>query len=276
MNVLPRDKRVLILRCLVEGMSIRSTARIADVSNNTVKKLLIDAGRVCAEYQDRTVRNLTCQRVEVDEIWSFANVKKINRARAINPPKRAGDVWTWVAIDRDSKLVLSWRIGDRTLDTALEFMEDIQARLANRIHLTSDGLKTYADAVEQNFGDEIDYGQLVKVYGTQVDGHGEVRDRRQQYLGSERKRNLGNRSLPNLSMSIVERQNLTMRMSMRRFTRRINAFSKKVENHGHAVALHFMFYNFCGIHQLLRVTPAMAHGIRTGLMETGDLVTMIE
>lgn len=276
MNTLPAKTKTLIIKCLVEGMSIRSTSRIADVSRNTVTKLLVDAGKVCSEYQDRVLRNLPCTRIEVDEIWSFIYAKDKNVPTAKNPPRSAGDVWTWTAICANTKLVPTWRLGDRSSATAIEFMDDLRSRLDNRVQLTSDGHKSYLEAVEGAFGGDVDYAQLVKIYGGSADLKSESRYSPGKYNGILRNVIEGKPNPDNISTSYVERQNLTMRMSMRRFTRLTNAFSKKMENHAHAVALHFMHYNFCRIHQTLQVTPAMEAGVTNRLWDVSDIVKMVE
>ena len=276
MNRLPENRRALILRCLVEGMSLRATARTADVSKNTVVKLLVDAGRACSEYQSRVLRDLKCRRFEVDEIWSFVYAKEKNVPRAKNAPPEAGDVWTWTAICADTKLVPSWRIGDRSSATAIEFLDDLRARLANRVQLTSDGHRAYLDAVEGAFGGDVDYAMLVKLYGGVEGRDSGPRYSPAQCTGIHKRVVSGDPDPELVSTSYVERQNLTMRMSMRRFTRLTNAFSKKVENHTHAVALHFMYYNFCRIHRTLRVTPALEAGVTDRLWEISDIVKLIE
>lgn len=263
MNRLPLHKRILILRCLVEGMGIRATARTADVSKLTVARLLKAAGQTCATYQDQALRDLSCTRIEVDEIWSFVYAKEKNVERAKKAPRGAGDVWTWVATCPETKLVPSWRIGDRTLDTAATFMKDLQSRLAHRVQLTSDGHKAYLEAVEEAFGCDVDYAMLQKIYAADE-------------LELKAERIMGEPDVDLISTSIVERQNLTMRMSIRRFTRRTNAFSKKIENHAYAVALHFMHYNFCRIHMSLDVTPAMAAGVTPKLYDLDWVAGLIE
>ena len=263
MRRLPLHKRILILRCLVEGMGIRATARAADVSKLTVARLLKAAGQTCAAYQDQALRNLSCSRIEVDEIWSFVYAKAKNVEQAKAAPRGAGDVWTWVAMCPETKLVPSWRIGDRTLDTATAFMKDLQSRLAHRVQLTSDGHKAYLEAVEEAFGCDVDYAMLQKIYSTDE-------------LELKAERIVGEPDLDLISTSMVERQNLTMRMSMRRFTRQTNAFSKKLENHAYAVALHFMHYNFCRIHMSLDVTPAMAAGVTPKLYDLDWIVSLVE
>ena len=270
MNLLPEHKRILLLKCVVEGMSMRAAARIADVSRDTVTKLLVDAGKVCSAYQDAALRDLPCRRVEVDEIWEFVY------AKAKSAPPRAGDVWTWVAICADTKLVPSWRIGDRSGETALDFMDDLRGRLANRVQLTSDGHKAYLEAVEGAFGGDMDSAMLVKLYGKGgSDRNPETRYSLPRCIHARKVPIKGDPETLLISSSYVERQNLTMRMSMRRFTRLTNAFSKKVENHCHAIALHFMHYNFCRLHQTIGVTPAMEAGVTDRLWEVGDIVELV-
>lgn len=278
MNVLPRDKKALVLRCLFEGNSIRSTARIADVARGTVTKLLIDGGEVAAEYQARVMCDLPCRRLEVDEIWAFVYAKEKNVPRAKRAPPEAGDVWTWAAICAETKLVPVWRVGDRSGATAKDLMDDLRPRLANRVQLTTDGLKAYLEAVEGAFGSDVDYAQLVKLYG-KPPGEDVGADSRYSppvCTGLRKTVIEGDPDPAHISTSYVERQNLTMRMSMRRFTRLTNAFSKKIKNHAHAVALHFMYYNFCRIHQTLSVTPAMEAGLTDRLWEVRDIVDMVE
>lgn len=276
MNTLPRHKKVLVLKCLVEGMSIRAVARIADVSRNTITKLLIDAGKACGAYQDQVFRDLNCRRIQVDEAWSFVYAKEKNVPRAKSAPAEAGDVWTWVAMDADTKLVPSWQVGDRSGATAIELMDDLRSRLANRVQLTSDGHKAYLEAVEGAFGGDIDYAMLIKLYGGP---HGKGSDTRYspgECTGIRRTYITGDPDSDHVSTSYIERQNLTMRMSIRRFTRLTNAFSKKIENHAHAVALHYMHYNFCRLHQSLKITPAMEAGVTDKLWEISDIVDLVE
>lgn len=277
MNKLDTKARALILRLLVEGNSIRATCRIADVSKNTVNKLLINAGKACSQYHDEHVRDVNASVIQCDEIWSFTYAKQKNVPTAKDAPEGAGDTWTWTALDSESKLIVSYMVGGRDGEYAMAFMDDLRARLANRVQLTTDGHKAYLEAVEEAFGAEIDYAQLEKLYGAPTGSKGHERKYSPSECVGTRKRTIEGR--PNkalVSTSHVERQNLTMRMHMRRLTRLTNAFSKKVENHAHAVALHFMFYNFCRIHQTLRVTPAMAAGLTDRLWDVADLVALVE
>lgn len=274
MNRLPLEKRAQILTLLVEGNSLRATARIADVTLNAVSKLLVDAGTACAEYQDQALRNLSCKRLQLDEIWSFVYAKEKNVKGAKAAPMDAGDAWTWVAIDADTKLVPSWRVGDRSYNTARSFVRDLAGRLSNRVQITTDGHRPYLEAIEGEFGDDVDYAMLVKIYGQPVEG--QKRYSPPECIGSVRNRITGNPDQKHVSTSFVERQNLTMRMSIRRFTRLTNAFSKKLENHALSVALHYMHYNFSRIHKTLRITPAMAAGVSDHVWEIGEIVDMLE
>ena len=276
MNRLSIQKRAHILQLLCEGMAIRAIVRVTGISKNTVTRLLVDAGKACNAFQERTLRNLPCKRIQVDEIWSFVYAKQGNLPKTKQAPKDAGDVWTWTAICADTKLVPSWAIGDRSSETAIEFMDDLRARMADRVQLTSDGHKAYLEAVEGAFGGDIDYAMLVKLYGSDGGASSEKRYSPAECTGTRKFKVSGNPDAAHISTSYVERNNLTMRMSMRRFTRLTNAFSKKVENHAHAVALHFMYYNFARIHKTLRVTPAMAAGVTERLWEMSDIVELIE
>ena len=274
MNKLAQKDRARILHLLCEGQSIRAITRLTGASKNTVIKLLVDAGRICSAYQDRVLRNLKSKRVQVDEIWSFAYAKQANVARAKAAPENAGDVWTWTAIDADSKLLISWYVGDRDTESALHFLDDLKGRVADRVQLTSDGWRSYEVAVGTIFGDQIDYAMLVKIYGPS--GEGERRYSPPVCLGAKKSNRIGLPDPKAISTSYVERHNLTMRMHMRRFTRLTNAFSKKAENHAAAVSLHAFYYNFVRLHKTLKVSPAMAAGVTDRLWEMSDLVEMLE
>jgi IS1 family transposase len=275
MNKLPSEKRAQILHLLVEGNSMRATARISDVAFNTVDKLFIEAGRACAAYQDRMLRKLPCKRLQLDEIWSFVYAKQKNVATAKTAPEDAGDVWTWVAIDADSKLVPTWRIGDRSSETGIAFADDLAKRLSNRVQITSDGHKAYLEAIEGAFGGDVDYAMLVKLYGASPE-NAKGRYSPAECTGAIKTRIEGNPDLKHVSTSYAERQNLTLRMNIRRFTRLTNAFSKKIEKHALSVALHYMHYNFARIHKTLRVSPAMAAGVTGKLWSISDIVAMID
>ncbi len=274
MNKLPVAKRVQILSLLCEGSSMRSISRLCDVSINTVSKLLVDAGRVCATFHDEKVRGVKSRRVQVDEIWSFTYAKKKNVEKAKKAPEGAGDTWTWTGLDADSKLIISWLVGNRDAVDASAFVNDLASRLENRIQLTSDGLKLYIDAVEEAFGGDIDYAMLVKIYG--ASGENETRSSPAKCLGAIPHEVCGEPDPKHISTSYVERQNLTMRMHMRRFTRLTNAFSKKFENVVHTMALYAVFYNWTKIHKTLKVTPAMQAGLTDRVWDMADVVAMIE
>jgi IS1 family transposase len=275
MNKLPLAKRVQILSMLCEGSSMRTVSRVCDVSFNTVAKLLIDAGKVCAAFHDEKVRNVNATRVQVDEIWSFTYAKQKNVAKAKKAPAEAGDTWTWTAIEADTKLIVSYLVGGRDGEYALAFMDDLRARLANRVQLTSDGHKAYLEAVEGAFGADIDYAQLVKLYGNAPENL-KGRYSPAECTGARKEIIEGNPDWDHVSTSYAERQNLSMRMHMRRFTRLTNAFSKRVENHFYALAIYFVFYNFVRIHKTLRVTPAMAAGVTDNLWSMEDVAELVE
>lgn len=274
MNKLPIEKRRLILSMLCEGSSMRSISRIADVSINTVTKLLADAGDAALVMHHENVQNVTASRIQCDEIWSFCYAKQKNVKAAKSAPDVAGDVWTWTAIDADTKLIVTYLIGGRDADYAQEFIEDLKTRLANRVQLTTDGHHAYLQAVEKSFGEDIDYAMLVKLYGQGPEG--QRRYSPPECVGIRKKRVMGRPKAEHISTSYVERQNLTMRMSMRRFTRLTNAFSKKYENHVHALALYFYHYNFCRIHKSLRVTPAMEAKLTDRMWSFDDLIAKVD
>ena len=275
MNKLPLAKRVQILSMLCEGSSMRSISRVADVSFNTVSKLLIDAGKVCAAYHDEHVRGVTAKRVQCDEIWSFTYAKQKNVAGAKAAPANAGDTWTWTALDADSKLIVSWLVGGRDGEYALAFMDDVRSRLANRVQLTTDGHKAYLMAVEEAFGADVDYAQLVKLYGAAPETF-KGRYSPAECTGIRKTTIEGDPDHKHVSTSYVERQNLTMRMQMRRFTRLTNAFSKKWENHVHMVALYTVWYNFVKVHGKHRMSPAMAAGVIDKLWSVEDIANVVE
>ena len=274
MNKLSVTKRAQILTLLVEGMSLRAISRATDASINTISNLLVDAGDACSAYHDETVRRVRAKRVQVDEIWSFTYAKQKNVAMAKDAPEGAGDTWTWTAIDADSKLVMSWLVGPRDAGSAFTFVSDLADRLATRVQLTSDGLRLYVDAVEDAFGADIDFAQLIKLYGAVQET--DTRYSPAQCQGTITKPITGNPDPKHISTSYVERQNLTMRMSMRRFTRLTNAFSKKLMNHVHHVSLYFVHYNFCRVHKTLRMSPAMAAGVTDTLRDTEWIVGLID
>jgi IS1 family transposase len=274
MNRLTTVRRAAILGMMVEGNSIRAIVRMTGTSKNTIIKLLEDAGEAFSAYQDRVFRDLPCKRLQLDEIWAFSYCKQRTIPFAKNAPEIAGDLWTWVALDADTKLIPSWKIGDRSGATAIEFVCDLSKRLANRVQVTSDGHRAYLEAVEAGFGADVDYAQLIKMYGEVP--HPAGRYSPAQIQGAKTFCCTGDPDPAHISTSYVERQNLTMRMSMRRFTWLTNGFSKKVENHGHSVAVHFMYYNFVRRHQTLRVTPAMAARVTSTWWTLEDMVKVIE
>jgi IS1 family transposase len=271
MNKLSKEKQVQVVAALVEGNSLRSIVRMIGVHRTTIQHLLVALGKACSAYQDKTFRNLTLNRIQCDEIWSFIGCKEKN-ARGAQKVRGWGDVWTWTALDAETKLVPCWYVGTRDAGAAYHFMRDLQSRLANRVQLTTDGHGAYLYAVETAFGNDIDFAQLVKIYGD-IPGD-ETRYSPGQCMGAKKTVVCGQPDYAHISTSFTERQNLTMRMSMRRFTRLTNAFSKKLENHEAAIALHFMYYNFCRIHQTLRCTPAMEAAINDHVWSLQELVDL--
>lgn len=273
MNRLTTEQRAQILGLMVEGMAIRAISRQTGASKNTIVKLLVDVGRFCAEYQDHVMRDLPCKRLQLDEIWSFVGAKEKNV-----PYQRKGfgrgDVWTWTAIDADTKLIPSWIIGDRTGHSARLFVDDLAKRLKGRVQITSDGHRPYINAIDEAFGGKVDYAMLEKIYASPVEA--EKRYSPPVCVGAKRREITGNPDHKHISTSYAERSNLSIRMGLRRFTRLTNAFSKKVENHFYALAIYFMHYNFCRIHQTLRVTPAMGAGVTNKLYELVDVIEMAD
>jgi IS1 family transposase len=270
MNYLSIADKARIVSALVEGNSIRAIVRMTGFSHNTVAKLLVDLGQACDNYHDKNVRNVASKRVQCDEIWSFVGAKAKNVPR--EKDGEWGDVWTWTALDADTKLMISYAVGNRGAETAKYFMEDLALRVASRIQITTDGHKVYAQAIEGAFGADVDYAMLIKIYGN------DSFDRRYSTgncIGTQTAVMNGNPDPLHISTSYVERQNLTMRMSMRRFTRLTNAFSKKIDNHVAAIALHFMHYNFCRVHKTLRVTPAMEAGLAHHVWTVEELVSIM-
>jgi IS1 family transposase len=276
MNRISTEDRARVISCLVEGNSIRATVRMTGIAKNTVAKLLVDIGLACSEYQDKAFVNLPCKHIQCDEIWSFVASKEKNTS-AEKKEQGHGDCWTWTALCPDTKLIPCWFVGDRSANSAYHFMHDLAPRLAKRVQLTTDGHKAYLEAVEDAFGSEIDYAMLVKIYGN-TNGNGvpaEVRYSPAQCMGARKAVISGNPDRNHISTSHSERSNLSIRMGMRRFTRLTNAFSKKLENHEHALALYFMYYNFARIHQTLRVTPAMEAGIADHVWSLEEIVGLI-
>ena len=276
MNRLPIEKRAQIIGLLVEGMSMRAVTRITGVSINTVTKLLEDVGLAAGLYQAQTLVNLPCKRIQVDEIWSFCYVKQMYVTKEEQEQLGRGDVYTWTGMCADTKLMVSYLVGNRGVDCANAFTHDLAHRLANRVQLTSDGYRIYLNAVELAFADVIDYAMLVKHYGGQPGTPDQRRYSPGEFLSAEKRVVSGNPDATKISTSYVERQNLTMRMSMRRFTRLTNGFSKKIENLEHAVSLHFMHYNFARIHKTLRVTPAMAAGVSDHVWSLEEIAKLAE
>jgi len=274
MNRLDSSKRAQIVAALVEGTSIRAIVRMLGVSKNTVAKLLLEVGAACAIYQDKHLHNLACKRVQCDEIWSYVGAKDKNVPAEKQGQFGFGSIWTWTALDADTKLICSWMVGNRDGAAAFAFMQDLAERVANRVQLTTDGHHAYLSAVEMAFGNDIDYAMLIKQYGAPRET--EARYSPAECVGCERKEITGKPDSKHISTSYVERQNLTMRMHMRRFTRLTNGFSKRIEHHVAAIALHFMYYNFVRIHQTLRVTPAMAAGVTERVWEIADIVALLD
>ena len=274
MNRLPISKKVAVISALVEGCSVRSTSRLTGVAKGTILRLLAQVGAACARYQDETIRNVAAKRIQIDEIWSFVGAKQKNVTTENAARGAVGDVWTFVAIEAQTKLVLSWLIGLRDAGCATDFLRDMSERISNRIQLTTDGHKMYLTAVEDAFGGDIDYAMLVKLYG--ASGETETRYSPAKCIGCTSNDIAGNPDPRHVSTSYIERQNLTMRMNMRRFTRLTNAFSKKIENHAHSVAMFYMHYNFARVHQTLRVTPAMEAGIAHHVWSIEEIVALTE
>ncbi len=271
MNRLSTADRTRIVAALVEGNSIRATCRMTGAAKGTVLKLLADMGKACAAYHDEHVRGVQSKRIQCDEIWSFVGAKQKNVSME-QMEEGMGDVWTWTALDADSKLIVSYLVGQRGPLWAKSFMEDVASRIASRVQITTDGLRVYVEAIEGAFGMDCDYAMLVKLYGN------DSFDRRystSECIGTQTAVVAGNPDPKHISTSYVERQNLTMRMSMRRFTRLTNAFSKKIENHEAAIALHFMHYNYCRVHKTLRVTPAMEAGLSNHVWTVEELVGLL-
>jgi IS1 family transposase len=274
MNTLNQQRRAAVIAALVEGNSVRATSRMTGVAKGTILKLIVEVGQACEDYQKKALRNLNCKRIQCDEIWNFCYAKQKNVPEDKQGQFGYGDVWIWVAIDAESKLIPTWAVGRRDAGTAFALIEDLAGRLAHRIQLTTDGLRVYLDAVESAFGSNIDYSMLVKMYGgdSGVDGG---RYSPAECIGSRVIPIIGKPKAQHISTSFVERQNLTMRMNMRRFTRLTNAFSKKVENLRYSVAIHFMHYNFCRVHQTLRVTPAMEAGVTDHVWTIAEVVSLL-
>jgi IS1 family transposase len=272
MNQLSFERQTQIINCLIEGNSIRSTERMTDTHRDTIMRLLVQVGNGCAKLLDNRMRGLNCERIQVDEIWCYV-AKKQRHMTMFDDPRRAGDMWTFVAIDADTKIVPSHLVGKRTGVSANAFIDDLADRLANRVQISSDALAAYVGAIERGFGRDVDYGQIVKFYEAEPVGAGRYSP--PKVVGTERTEVIGRPDPAHISTSFIERQNLTMRMSMRRFTRLTNGFSKKVENLRAAVALHFAHYNFVRVHRTLRCTPAMAAGLSSHIWEMGELMAEI-
>lgn len=274
MNRLNREQRARILHLLCEGMSIRAITRLTGVSKTTVTNLVVDAGTAAAWYQDRVFHNLSCKRLQIDEIWGFVGAKQKNVQTMKSPVDGTGDVWLWLATDADTKLVPCWHVGGRDGEAAMEFIDDLASRLANRVQITTDGHKAYLDAIDTAFGGQVDYAMLVKLYGPAPEA--QRRYSPAECTGAIKTSIQGHPDPKHVSTSYAERNNLNVRMHSRRMTRLTNAFSKKMENHAHAMALHLMYYNFVRIHATLKVTPAMAAGVSKRLWEMADIVDVLE
>ncbi len=274
MNKLSTEKRSQVVSALVEGNSIRATVRMTGVSKNTIAKLLVELGEACSDYLDKALVNLNCKRIQCDEIWSFIGAKEKNVPIEKRGQFGVGDIWTWVAMDADTKLIAAWTVGGRDAGTAYGFIQDLANRLTNRVQLTTDGHRAYLSAVEDALGSNVDYAMLVKLYGN--DRESEARYSPAECIGCREVVVSGNPDPNHISTSFIERQNLTMRMSMRRFTRLTNAFSKKLENHIASIAIHYMHYNFCRVHQTLRVTPAMEAGIADHVWSISELIALLD
>jgi IS1 family transposase len=274
MNRLTKERQTQIIKCLCEGLGIRATVRMTGASKNTIVKLLAEIAEVCNKYQDKILRSLPCTKIQCDEIWSFCYAKDKNVPRDKRGQFGFGDVWTWTALCADTKLIVSWLVGDRNAGTAHEFMQDLASRLANRVQLTTDGHRVYLEAVEAAFGQDIDYAMLVKTYGQERDK--EATYSPAKVMSCHSVRIIGDPETEHISTSYVERSNLSMRMSMRRFARLTNAFSKKIDNHIAALSLYFMYYNFCRVHQTLRVTPAMEAGVSDHVWEISEIVGLLQ
>jgi IS1 family transposase len=275
MNKLSQVDRAKALQLLCEGMSIRAITRVTGFSKTTVSKLVVDAGQAAAWYQDRVFQSLDCKRLQIDEVWGFVAAKQKNVATMKRPQFDAGDAWLWLATDAQTKLVPCWHVGTRDGEAAMEFVDDLASRLASRTQITTDGLKAYLYAVDAAFGGEVDYAQLVKLYGDAPEG-AKGRYSPAECTGAIKTRVIGNPDMKHVSTSYAERNNLNIRMHSRRMTRLTNAFSKKMENHAHAMALHFLYYNFVRIHKTLKITPAMAAGVTDRLWEVSDMVAVLD